>query len=454
MEGKALGGKTLLEGVEWKGILRFTLPIMAGQLLQQLYNAVDGLIVGNVDGEGALAAVGTCAPVTMLFIAIALGMSTGCSVMISQFYGAGKTEELRRGVTTSLILLVGTGLVLTLAGSAVATGLLRNVLAVEGDILENAVAYFTIYCLGLTFQFAYNIVAAVLRSLGDSMATLVALLASSIANIGLDLLFVWGFRWGVPGAAAATVIAQGLSAVVSFVYMFRRYPLLRFGRRALRYDRALGRTALKLAVPTTLQQCVISCGHIAVQRVVNTFSITAAITAAGRVENFILIPIFSFNAGLATFTGQNLGAGRLDRVRRGLHGCWVMGAVASVALGVVAFFFGGALSRLFGLEGGSTAVAERYLHFMGPCFVIFSVFILINGVLQGAGDVIFTAVSTLTSLLLRVVLTYALAYGTALGMAAVWVSMPVSWVYSLCLALWRYRSGAWQSKGVIKEGAS
>lgn len=446
------GGRSLTQGVEWKQILLFTLPIMAGQFLQQLYNAVDGLIVGNVNGETALAAVGTCAPVTMLFVAIALGMSTGCSVMISQYYGAKRMEELRRGVSTSLILLIGLGLALTIVGGAVARWLLGSVLAVEeGEMLEAATAYFTIYCLGLTFQFAYNIVAAVLRSLGDSMATLIILLVSSVANIGLDLLFVWGFGWGVPGAAWATIIAQALSAVVSFIYMFRRYELLRFSRREFRYYRDMGRTALRLAVPTTLQQCVISCGHIAVQRVVNKFYITAAIAAASRVENFILIPIFSLNAGLATFSGQNLGAGKPERVRRGLHGGWVMGAVTSAVLGTVVFFFGGQLSQLFGLEGASVAIAQRYLRFMGPCFEIFSLMILTSGVLQGAGDVLYTAFATIANLLLRVALTYALAYGTGLGMAAIWVSMPIGWLFALGLTLGRYKWGPWHKKAIVRE---
>lgn len=446
------GGRSLTQGVEWKQILLFTLPIMAGQFLQQLYNAVDGLIVGNVNGETALAAVGTCAPVTMLFVAIALGMSTGCSVMISQYYGAKRMEELRRGVSTSLILLIGLGLALTIVGGAVARWLLGSVLAVEeGEMLEAATAYFTIYCLGLTFQFAYNIVAAVLRSLGDSMATLIILLVSSVANIGLDLLFVWGFGWGVPGAAWATIIAQALSAVVSFIYMFRRYELLRFSRREFRYHRDMGRTALRLAVPTTLQQCVISCGHIAVQRVVNKFYITAAIAAASRVENFILIPIFSLNAGLATFSGQNLGAGKPERVRRGLHGGWVMGAVTSAVLGTVVFFFGGQLSQLFGLEGASVAIAQRYLRFMGPCFEIFSLMILTSGVLQGAGDVLYTAFATIANLLLRVALTYALAYGTGLGMAAIWVSMPIGWLFALGLTLGRYKWGPWHKKAIVRE---
>lgn len=445
------GGKVMTQGTEWKQILLFTLPIMLGQLLQQLYNAVDGLIVGNFVNQDALAAVGTCAPVTMLFIAIALGMSTGCSVMIAQYYGAGRTDELRRGVSTSLILLVGMGVVFTVVGVGVSRVLLERVLAVEAVQLPDAVAYFSIYCLGLVFQFIYNIVAALLRALGDSAATLYFLLVSSVTNILLDLLFVLVFHWNVPGVAIATVIAQALSAAVSLVYMFRRYKIFRFQKGEFRFHRDMGITALRLGIPTTLQQCVISSGHIAIQRLVNTFKMTAAMTAAARIESFIFIPIFSFNAGLATFTGQNLGAGKLERVRRGLHGTWVMGLIVAVTSSVAVFLFAGPLARSFGVEGENLAIAKEYLRFICGFLWMFSIFIVCNGVLQGAGDVVYTAVNTITSLIVRVVLTYLAAYFTPLGRGVIWYMLPIGWLYSLVLSLARYKWGPWHKKTVVQE---
>ena len=240
----------MTEGSEWKLILLFTLPLMAGNFLQQLYNAVDGIVVGNfaAAGENALAAVGTCAPITMLFIAVAMGMSTGCSILIAQLHGARQYDEMRKAVATSLILVIAVGLVLSVVGSVVAQWLLTHVLKVSEDILADATAYFAIYCFGLVFQFAYNIVSFILRSLGDSAATLYFLLVSSVTNIVLDLVFVICLHWDVPGVAIATVIAQALSAVVSVIYMFKRYPILRFAKGEFRFHRKQAAQALRLSI--------------------------------------------------------------------------------------------------------------------------------------------------------------------------------------------------------------
>ncbi len=446
--------KLMTEGSEWKHILLFTLPLMAGNFLQQLYNAVDGIVVGNfaAAGEDALSAVGTCAPVTMLFIAIAMGMSTGCSILIAQLHGARRYEEMRRAVATSLILVIAIGLVLSVAGSLVARWILEHILSVPAHILPDATAYFAIYCFGLVFQFAYNIVSFILRSLGDSAATLYFLLVSSVANIVLDLVFVICFHWDVPGVAIATVIAQALSAVVSVIYMFRKYPILRFGKGEFRFHREQAVLALRLSIPTTLQQCIVSSGHIAIQRIVNDFGITAAYTAGMRMENFITIPVFSFNVGMATFTGQNVGAGRLDRVRRGFRSTQIMGLAVCALVGALAFAAAGPLVGLFGVEGETQAVAAEYLRFVGPCLLIFCIYIITNGVLQGSGDVVFTAVNTVSNLAIRCAAAYLLAYLTPLGGRAAWMSLPISWTYAMVLSLVRYQRGKWKDKAVATVG--
>ena len=439
----------MTEGVEWKLILLFTLPLMAGNFLQQLYNAVDGIIVGNFVGENALSAVGTCSPVTMLFLAIAMGLSTGCSILIAQMYGARRYDDMRQAVSTSLILVIAVGLILSVVGGVVARWTLVHILSVPEIFLADATAYFSIYCFGLVFQFAYNIVSFILRSLGDSSATLYFLLVSSVTNIVLDLVFVVVFHWDVPGVAIATVIAQALSAVVSIIYMFKKYPLLRFGKGEFRFHKDKGLLALKLGIPTTLQQCVISSGHMAIQRLVNDFGITAAFTAGMRVENFVLIPIFSFNVGISTFTGQNVGAGKLDRVRRGFRATQVMGLGTCAAVAVIVYVFAGPLAGLFGVSGDTLAVSVRYLRFMAPWLLSFCIYILINGVLQGSGDVIFTAANTISSLVIRCVAAYMMAYLTPIGAAAAWMSLPVGWVYSLILSGCRYFWGPWRKKAVV-----
>ncbi len=443
--------KTMLEGSEWKLILLFTLPLMAGNLLQQLYNTVDGIVVGNFVGETALAAVGTCAPLTMLFTAIALGMSNGAAVVVSQFYGAGRMNEMKKAVASSLILLFGMGVVLSILGCVLSGWLLRVVLGVQEYLLPQAELYFRIYAIGLLAQFIYNIVAAILRSMGDSRATLYFLLVSAVCNILLDMLAVIALGWGVMGVAVATVVSQILSAAVSVVYLFHRYTSLRFAKGELRFDGEMGMLILKMGIPSTLQQCVVSMGHMAIQRVINHFDITAGYTAATRIESFILIPVQGFFMGMATFTGQNLGGGKLSRISKAVKETVLMSLVVVAAVIGIIYPFAPQLVRIFGVTGDSGDVAVTYLRFVALAFVVFCIYFSINGVLQGSGDVVFTAFNTFSGLVIKVVFVYLVAYLTPVGMAAIWWGNLVSWIYSLVLAALRYRFGPWRSKCVVKN---
>ena len=445
--------KTMTEGIEWKLILLFTLPLMAGNLLQQLYNTVDGIIVGNLVGETALAAVGTCAPLTMLFTAIALGMSNGAAVVLSQFYGAGRMDEMKKTVASSLILLFSMGVALSVVGCALTGWLLRTILGVQDYLRADAEVYFRIYALGLLAQFIYNIVSAILRSMGDSRATLYFLLVASVCNVLLDLLAVALLGWGVLGVAVATVISQILSAAVSVVYLFQRYPALRFQKGELRFDREKGILVLKMGIPSTLQQCVVSMGHMAIQRVINHFDITAGYTAATRIESFILIPIQGFFMGMATFTGQNLGAGKLERISRALARTILMSLVVVAAVIAIIYPFAPELVQVFGVTGDSGNVAVVYLRFVALAFAVFCVYFSINGVLQGSGDVVFTAFNTFSGLAIKVAFVYLVAYLTPVGMAAIWWGNLVSWIYSLVLSALRYRFGPWRSKCVVTDRA-
>ena len=442
--------KTMTEGSEWKLILLFTLPLMAGNLLQQLYNTVDGIIVGNFVSENALAAVGTCSPLTLLFVAIALGMSNGAAVVVSQLFGARRLNEMKRSVATSLLLLFWMGLGFSVLGMLSAKWLLSSVLGVQGYLLDDAVLYFRVYAAGLLFQFVYNIVSAVLRSLGDSRATLYFLLISSLCNVGLDLAAVLVFRLGVLGVALATVLSQLVSALVSLLYMFHRYPDLRFARGEFRFDREKGRLILKMGIPSTLQQCVASLGHVAIQRVINAFDITAGYTAAMRIESFLLIPIQGFFMGMATFTGQNLGAGKLERIYRALRHTLVMSLIVIGCVIAVIYPLAPQLVTLFGVTGPSAAIAVTYLRFIVFAFLVFCVYFCVNGVLQGSGDVGFCAFNTFSGLAMKVIFVYIAAFLTPIGMRAIWWGSLASWAYSLILAVLRYRFGPWRSKAIVK----
>ncbi|MDR0490379.1 MAG: MATE family efflux transporter, partial [Oscillospiraceae bacterium] len=311
--------KDMTTGKEWKLILLFTLPIMAGNLLQQLYNTVDGIIVGQFVSEGAFSAVSTCQPLTFLFLAVAMGLSIGVGIVVSQYFGAGKHDKLPVAIDTALLLLGACGLVLTVAGLVIAPFMLRTVLSVPESILPLAVRYFRIYALGLSFQFIYNGIAAILRGLGDSKAILFFLLIATVLNTILDLIFVIVFGWSVTGAAIATVAAQVVCMSVSYIYMRRRFPYVKAGDH---WDVGICKTMTRLGLPIAIQQGLVAFGNGSMQKLVNGFGgtvpgVIAAFGAGIRMDSFIYVPILSFQSGLASFTGQNMGAGRLDRVKRG-----------------------------------------------------------------------------------------------------------------------------------------
>ena len=312
--------KDLTRGTPWKLIVQFALPIMAGNLLQQLYNTADTIIVGNFNGQQALSAVGACASLTVLFTALAIGFSIGAGVLISQYFGASREQELRQYAATAIVLMLAMGLLMSLIGVCSARFLLARALGTPEALLPLTLLYFRIYAAGLVFQFGYNIAAALLRALGDSKATLYFLLVSSVLNVVLDLVFVAGLGMGVAGAAIATVISQIASCVIGFAYMHRRYALLRFSLRELRMDLKTAGRILQVGAPMAIQQSIVSCGFLFLQRLVNYYgeSMIASYTVASRMENILMIPIIGIQNTMATFAGQNMGAQRPDRVSKGL----------------------------------------------------------------------------------------------------------------------------------------
>ncbi|MBO4835960.1 MAG: MATE family efflux transporter [Lachnospiraceae bacterium] len=448
--------KKMTEGAPWKLILMFALPLMAGHALQQLYNTVDSIVVGNFVSPEALGAVGTCASLVMLFLCFAVGMSTGSAIVISQFYGASRYEDMRRAVSTCMIMMVGLGLVLTVIGEFTADLLLKYVLNVPEIYLQDASTYFRIFVIGLSSQFLYNICAAILRSFGDSKATLYFLIVSSVSNIALDLLFVIAFHWDVAGVAIATVIAHILSAVAAVIYMFKKYEMLRFKKGEFRFHKESAKIALKMALPTTLQQCIMSFGSLALQRLVNTFDLTTpgllpGYTAGQRLETFLMIPAFCINSTMATYTGQNVGAGKLERIKSGRTAARIICISIQVFVGLIAFFLREPLIHLFGVSGQSEAYGIEYLVTMIPCVLIFALNMSTIGTLQGSGDVMFTTFASISGFILRVVLAYVLGLFTPLGYRMIWLNLPMGWIYSTIICAIRFYSGKWKTKGIVRH---
>ena len=443
--------KDLTRGTPWRLILQFALPIMAGNLLQQLYNTADTIIVGNFNGQQALSAVGACASLTALFTALAIGFSIGAGVLISQYFGASREQALRQYAATAIVLMLAMGLLMSLIGVCSAGFLLARALGTPEALLPLTLLYFRIYAAGLVFQFGYNIAAALLRALGDSKATLYFLLVSSVLNVVLDLVFVAGLGMGVAGAAIATVISQIASCGIGFAYMHRRYALLRFSLRELRMDLKTAGRILQVGAPMAIQQSIVSCGFLFLQRLVNYYgeSMIASYTVASRMENILMIPIIGIQNTMATFAGQNMGARRPDRVSKGL-GQGVLVSLGMTLILCLAQIAGIPLIiRAFQLDAGAAAICRLHLFSSAVAIPIFAVYFPANGMCQGVGEGFHATFYALLALGLRVVFAYALHKTSLFGYTAIWWSQAMSWTITLVVCYVHFFRGKWKDKSLI-----
>ena len=445
----------MLEGPEWRSILAFAIPILLGQLLQQLYSTVDGIIVGNFVSENALAAVGTSTVVTIGMTAIAFGMSTGCSIAVGQFFGANREKDMRSTAATAIVLLAGLGIFMTLVGVTFADFIAVHILGIRSaEVAAYTASYLRIYSVGFIVQYVYNSVNAILRSVGDSKAALYFLIVSTIVNVLLDLLFVAVLRWEVAGAAWATVIAQVVCAAFSYVYMYRKYEVFRFNFRQLRPEREKLRLCVKLGIPTTLQHLVISCGNIALQRLIDSFGeTTMAAYAAGRTfDHYLSVPCLAMFQSMTSFAGQNTGAGRYDRVKRGVFEAAGMAVIGVAVLGVIVWLAAAPLASLLGVSGETLNQAVGYLRFIAVAYPLMAAYLPFNGCFQGCGDPIASAATALVALTARVGAAYLMAYALNVGYSSGWKSYAVGWGCALIFVLIHFARGKWMTKSIVKNG--
>ena len=447
----------MTQGSELKSIILFALPIMLGQLLQQLYSTVDGIIVGNFVSSVGLAAIGNCATMTFVFIGVSAGMANGSGIVISQAFGAGRKEDMRAASASILVLMLILGAAITLFGTLGANFCTKKLLAIsEAELQEQAALYLRIYCAGMIFTFLYNAVAAILRAVGDSKAVLYFLLVSTVVNTVLDLLFVVKFHWGIAGAAWATVISQIACLAVSLIYMFKNYPDFRFrsARELLPPRRTMG-MCLRMGIPSTLQSLIISSGHVFLQRLVNSFgeATIAAVTVGSRFDHYTTIPVMSLQQAMASFSGQNVGAGRYDRVKRGVWHTAIFSCSVVIVMCVGLYAFAAPLCSLFGIEGETLAQAVSYLHMLAFSLPIFAFYMPFNAAMQGAGAPLFATVVSLVALLIRVIGAYVLVYAFHWGSNACWSTYWVGWGAAMVLAIILYARGKWKTKRLMHTAA-
>ena len=415
-------GKPMTSGSPWVHILKFTFPVLAGSLLQQLYQTADTVIVGNFTGERALAAVGTTNTLNFLLLSVAIGFSSGNGVVSAQHFGAGLLDRVRKDASTGILLLGALGLLLSAAAIIFSRAAYKYAVNVPPDILPETLTYFRIYALGLVFQFLYNELAAILRSVGDSAATLYFLLIASVLNILLDLLFVGFFDWGVAGAAWATNTAQAVSVLAAWFYMRNKYPVFRFKLRELIWSNSAAKDTVKTGYPIALQLIFVALGLTFIQRAANGFgqAMTAAFAVGQRIEMYMHLPCNALQITLANFTGQNMGAGNLDRVRQGARQGVVISAFFTLLISIPVWCSAGILPGFFALSDTAASYCTSYLRSISLVVVILSLYVPLFGFFQGIKRSFIPTIAALCALSLRVAATYLFKDSGYFGHTIIW----------------------------------
>lgn len=448
---KRKGNTDLTEGKVWKVIVRFALPLLVGNLLQQFYNITDSIIVGQFLGKEALAAVSASFFIYYFIISLVIGVGSGTTVVISQLFGAKQYQKVQLAFSSFFIFMLVGGIILSIAGIIFAEPVFRLTNTPE-EVIPQAVAYFRIY-IGGTFLFVtFNSIISILRGVGESVRPMLFILITTVLNIAFDLLFILVFKWGIEGAARATVVSQGIGMCIALAYVNNTHPLLSIKKQDMLFDWKLFKESLKIGLPTSIQQCAIALGLIALLGIVNSFGTNTltAYGAAGKIDTIITQAILTLSGALAAFCGQNIGAGRLDRVKKGVQ----FTMYTNIALGLLTFaavyLFGNEMMRIFTKDIDVVAIGKEYLLIIGGFFIVHGALNVYNGALRGAGDTLFPMITSLVCLwLIRIPLAYYLS--SWLGRNGIWWAIGISITIGLIVTFVYYKIGFWKRRRRIYE---
>ena len=438
--------KDLTVGNPQTVLWKFCLPLFGSIVFQQLYNIADSLVAGKFVGENALAAVGNSYEITLIFLAFAFGCNIGCSVIVSQLFGARQIADMKTAVHTALLSSAVVCGVLMVVGLAFGTGLLELIRTPE-EVMADSALYLSIYIYGLPFVFFYNVSTGIFSALGDSRTPFIFLACSSTSNILADILFVTAFEMGVAGVAWATFLCQGISCVLAVLVVFRRLGKMHTEKTAKIFSWPLFRKFAVIAVPSILQQSFISVGNILIQGAINGFGtgVMAGYSAAVKLNNLVITSFTTLANGVSNYTAQNIGAGKLQRVRSGFQAGIRMVWSLCVPLVLLYFFAGRYLVGFFIDTPTETAITTgvQYLRILSPFYFVVSSKLVADGILRGSSLMGRFMASTFTDLVLRVVLAYALsaAMGSALG---IWCAWPIGWSVATCMSILFYLRGPWR----------
>lgn len=441
----------MTKGSPLKLILSFSVPMLIGNVFQQVYNFVDAAVVGRFVGAESLAAVGSTGTILAVMICLMMGLTSGAGIIISQCFGSRKFDEMRKTVTGLIYIVVILSVITSIAGIIFAHPILR-LLSTPDSVIDEAVRYVNIIFAFTIGMAMYNSAGAILRSLGDSRTPLYALILSSLLNVGLDLLFVVVFKAGVAGAAIATVISQIISAVYCIVHIVRYREQLNLEGMSFQTSKEALIRIFQTGLPAALESCLISLGTMSVQRLVNSFGemTMAAYTAATKIDSIAIAPVVSIGMSLSVFAGQNRGAGNLERIRKGLYQTLLSLIGICIVLAVVIVLLRYQLLGLF-LDKNEAAeaiiIGSRYLVIVSVAYIVAAVMRTYLNILRGAGDVNTSAIAGILELTGRIIFAYILVH--PFGSTGIWMATPLAWAMGASVPVIRYYSGKWKDKKLV-----
>jgi len=442
--------KDLTVGKEGKLILMFALPMLLGNVFQQLYIFVDSIVVGNYLDKGALTAVGASFPVFFALISLGIGLATGAGVIISQYFGAKQYNNVQNAIDTMYIILLSSSIIIGVVGIVFIDDILGLVKLPEGTT-ASAKIYLTILLAGLILDFGYNGTAAIFRSIGDSKTPLYFLIIATLTNIILDIVFIRYLKMGIAGIAYATLISKAGAFFTAVIYIRKKYDFFKINFLNIKFNKDIFLKSLKIGLPSGFQQMIVALGMMAIYRIVGKFGInvTDAYSVAMRIDFFGMIPAMSFSMALTAFTGQNVGAGRFDRVKKGLISTILMSGIIAVLISLIVISSANILMGMFTDDKEIISIGTNYLLIVSSFYFIFSIMFSLMGVYRGAGDTLFPMLITLITLwIIRVPLSEYLS--TIYGETGIWIALPITWASGMTISTIYYFTGLWKKKAVVK----
>ncbi len=443
--------KDLTQGNESRLIFFFALPMLIGNVLQQLYNTIDGIIVGRVLGETALAAVGVSFPILFLLVSLLMGVGMGATILISQFYGAKDYENVIKTIDTIMITNYIMAIGITLLGIAVTKPILIW-LKTPPDVLPEAAAYLKVIFIGMIGMVGYNLVSAILRGLGDSKTPLYFIIIATILNIILDIVFIMVYNFGVAGAAWATIISQMVSFIVGIIYLNKKNDMIKFSLKNIQFDKKLLIESLRIGFPTGIQQMLVSISFIILQSIINSFGtiVIAAYTAGSRIQAFGIMPAMNINMAVSAFTGQNLGAGKNERVKNGYTAALKISLWIAAATILIIFVWGRFLISLFNDNLEVIQIGYEFLIIVSPFFITGSIMFITMGILRGAGDTMAAMIISIAALW-GVRLPVARLLSAKIGYAGIFWSIGADWTVGAVMVVIYYLTGRWKTKVSVQK---